>query len=794
MNAERTYIDPAPLLADNNVRHQYPIHKGHWIKHPDQNRDDPSFVRFTLAFELEAEATIDLHVSADNRFELTCDGQYLGMGPDRSDIDHWSFHSYRLKLEAGKHELVADVHYLGLGWELRPCAQTCIEPGFIVSAENSPVDLDTNSAPWRVTKLAGVGTDRKNLRAYLVVGPNYIIDAEKYFNPGEAVEPVKVRHANSGSESGLITPGWKLYPTRLPEQTRYPVNGGKIRLLTDTADDAAYPKTETTDPGDWQTLVDGQSSVTIPADTRVNVLWDLDEYHTAYPELSTTGGKGARVALDWAESCYIHPFEPEEGKSPHEKGNRDEVAGKYFRGNGDAFLPDGVARTFRAYWWRAGRYVRIVVQTADEPLTIEKLHLLETRMPLENESKFVSSDADLPGIIDVAVRGIQMCSHETYMDCPYYEQMMYVGDTRLQMLTSYVMSAEDRLNQRAIEIFDWSRQEAGFVLERCPSQPKQLSCTFSMIWALILRDHAWWRDEPDFMRHRMKGLRCMLEEFKALPDTVAPLLPALPGWSFMDWMPGLSQTDRHAPEGTVSGITNLLFLNALCAATELEEAFGEPHLADYNRAWAKRLAAAIDERFWTDERGLFADDLGKTRFSEHAQCLALLSGMFPDREQRCFESLITADDLTQTTVYFSFYLLETLAKFGRGDLIQQKLDFWKQMVGMGFKTPVESPEPSRSDCHAWGSHPLFHMHASLAGIRPDAPGFAKVRITPQPGSLTEISSTIPHPKGTVSLSMKRGDESWQTKVTLPAGIEGTLEWQNQSHPLTGTTDLQLPVG
>jgi hypothetical protein len=42
--------------------------------------------------------------------------------------------------------------------------------------------------------------------------------------------------------------------------------------------------------------------------------------------------------------------------------------------------------------------------------------------------------------------------------------------------------------------------------------------------------------------------------------------------------------------------------------------------------------------------------------------------------------------------------------------------------------------------------------------------------------------------------MKRGDESWQTKVTLPAGIEGTLEWQNQSHPLTGTTDLQLPVG
>ena len=37
-----------------------------------------------------------------------------------------------------------------------------------------------------------------------------------------------------------------------------------------------------------------------------------------------------------------------------------------------------------------------------------------------------------------------MCAHETYMDCPYYEQMMYVGDTRLEVLTTYAISRDDR--------------------------------------------------------------------------------------------------------------------------------------------------------------------------------------------------------------------------------------------------------------------------------------------------------------------------------------------------------------
>ncbi|MDX1681610.1 MAG: alpha-L-rhamnosidase C-terminal domain-containing protein [Phycisphaeraceae bacterium] len=796
MKTQRITLPPAPLEADRNIRHHYPIQVGKWIRHPATTPREVSVCRYTLDFHLDAAATVTIHVSADNRFELRCDRGHVGMGPDRSHIDYWSFHSYQLELDAGDHQRTADVVYLGLSATFRPWAQMCLEPGFILVAEDSPVDLDTGSAPWRVTLLPGVGTWKPEMKTFNVVGPNYTIDAADFFNPPDAVEPEVVRRAGNNNQSGTILPGWKLHPSRLPEQVREPVAGGTIRLVTDIAPEEPFPDTGLAEPPvpaqAWQQLVNQQGNVTVPAHTRLVVLWDLDTYRTAYPELATADGAGARVNIDWAESCYDTPSDAED-RAIHEKGHRDQVAGKYFRGNGDLFLPDGEPRTMRSFWWRAGRYIRLTVETTDQPLTIRRLRLIECRFPLENESRFDSSDSTLEPIIEMAIRGIQMCAHETYMDCPYYEQLMYVGDTRLQVLTAFVMSEEDRLNQRALELFDWSRYENGFVHERFPSQPAQLSCTFAMIWVLMVRDYAWWRDEADFVKKRLKGVRCLLEEFRALPDDHAPLLPALPGWSFIDWVPGLSFVNNPGDEAGVSSITNLLFLNSLVSAAELEEAFGDDHYRDHYRAWAEKLAAAIDETFWDENRSLFADDPEKSTWSEHAQCLALLSGCFPEREQACFEALITADDLSRATVYFSFYLLETLTKFGRGDLLLEKLDLWRDMIDLGMKTPMETPEPTRSDCHAWGSHPLFHLHASIAGIRPAGPGFESVRITPQPGNLTKLASTVPHPAGTVSLEMKLDGDTWQTAATLPDGVDGELHWQGETHTLNETTELQLPA-
>ena len=298
-------------------------------------------------------------------------------------------------------------------------------------------------------------------------------------------------------------------------------------------------------------------------------------------------------------------------------------------------------------------------------------------------------------------------------------------------------------------------------------------------------DYAFWRNDPEFVRARVIGLRSMLEHFEPYVNGDG-LLENLPGWPFMDWVPQWKTGNAPDAVNGVSALNNLLYVYALQKSAAVEESLGEPLLAQRLRLKAARTAAAVRAKFWDESRGLMADNLAHTEFSEHGQCLALLSDTLTgDQAQRCFGQLLTAPDLKRTTIYFSFYLMETWQKFGRGDLILERLNFWKDLVKQGLKTPVEAPGDTRSDCHAWGSHPLFHLHASVAGIRPASPGFRTVRIAPEPGGLPGIQSRTPHPDGDITLDLTFKAGRCRGSVELPQPITGVLVWQGREQKLNG---------
>ena len=122
--------------------------------------------------------------------------------------------------------------------------------------------------------------------------------------------------------------------------------------------------------------------------------------------------------------------------------------------------------------------------------------------------------------------------------------------------------------------------------------------------------------------------------------------------------------------------------------------------------------------------------------------------------------------MARTTIYFSHYLFEALRELNEPDAIIRRMGDWDALLEDGLKTTIEMPEPTRSDCHAWGAHPLFHFHATLAGIRPAAPSFGAVEIKPQLGQLSWIESRIPHPNGTIFVTVRDGVET----VELPDGV------------------------
>ena len=248
----------------------------------------------------------------------------------------------------------------------------------------------------------------------------------------------------------------------------------------------------------------------------------------------------------------------------------------------------------------------------------------------------------------------------------------------------------------------------------------------------------------------------------------------------MDWVEGWPSdgTMINTEYGCkLNSFVNLMWLLDMQSAAKVERAFGNDHLAAYWEGKAAKLTDAIIAKFWDEKRSLIADTVEKKSFCEHCQAMAIIAGLLPaDKEAEMFRHLVEDKDLCRTTVYFNYYLFEAYFKMGRSDLFQKRLDLWRTYVAKGLTTTQEAPDSgkngqqeSRSDCHAWGGHPIWFMQTGLAGIRSAAPFFEQVLVAPCPGTLKELTAKHPHPQGFVEVSLKfdNGEVSGTVKTPVP---------------------------
>jgi alpha-L-rhamnosidase len=767
-----------------------------WIT-PRQPQSLPEVTAYRLRFDLPQAAAIRVHVSADERYMLFLDGQRVGRGPERGSDRAWFYETYDLDLATGPHTLVALVWRLG---EIGPLAQVSLAGGFLLEAEGPHGELvSTKSALWETKPVNGIEFIMPSgmRRMAWFVEPIQTTDGTAYpwgieLGQGEGWEPATARREDAAFSFG-IQPVHVLRPALLPAQMSAPRRAGRVRYVSGAAwsdpqsvvvvADASLPA----EADAWQSLLDESEPLVIPPHAHRQIVIDLEQYVCAYPQVRLSGGSGSRLTIGWAEALYLDG-------SGRTKGQRDEVEGRTFIATcRDVILADGgTQRQFEPLWWRAGRYVELLIETGDQPLTLERFSLLETRYPLEMESRFSSSDPRLDAVVPVALRGLQMCAHETYMDCPYYEQMMYVGDSRLEALTTYAITVDDRLPHKSTLLFGLSRLPDGLTQARYPSRDVQVIPPFSLWWIGMVHDYALWRGDRAFIARLLPGVRAVLDGFLA-HVTPENILQSARGWNFADW---ISDWPLGVPPDGFNGFSGLLnwhLIYTLGLATRLEEWVGEPLLAQRWQHWRETLATAAKTAFWDETRGLYADDLAHTRFSEHSQCLALLSETV-DGEQstRVAHNLLHDPSLTRTTIYFSHYLFETYRLLAQPEAFFGRLALWFDLPSQGFKTTPEQPEPSRSDCHGWGAHPLYHFFATLLGIRPTTFGFDQVEIAPMPGHLTSLSGEMVHPRGLIVVDTHFANDRVHGNITLPAGLHGRFCYAGKTvdlHPGLQSIDL-----
>lgn len=682
---------------------------GGWIGPSADPRQDVGVFVFRRRLNLESvRKSVQVRVSADARYRLYVGTTLIGLGPARGDLDHWAAETYDLApyLRPGPNLIWALVWNFG---HAAPMAQMGMQTGFLLLCD-ALRNLGTHET-WEVAPVPGWNFGRMTASPvpfYLEVGPGEEVDggrvpapellgsAELDWHPARFILPYRPK-------GDTFESGWSIEPSPLPPMRYEPRREAPV---------ARHGHQDDPNPS----APDGDPAPTGPLN---DLLLDYRELLCAYPRLELSGTPGSVVTITYEEGLW----EPEPqvgvyGPQPT-KGHRDVVQGKNLLGIQDRVILGEGPVTFEPLWWRTYRYLHL----SGEGFRLHRAEALETGYPYDVGASFQADAPETQPIWDVAVRTARRCAGETYFDCPYYEQLQYVGDTRIQALIHYYLSDDRRLPRRAVEQFAWSIGPDGLTKSRYPSHHDQRIPPFSLWWITMLWDAVLYDGTlpPDVSRSLV---RRVLEGYRRLlrsPEGARY-------WAFCDWVPGWSA--GQPPGGMESAVLQRQLQLAELAADRVCRFLGEdapsPDLP---------VPATPDD-------------------TEHAEALRrlLLRELGRETGDPWPTAHLAAHEAPPTTLYFSYY--RHLAQRGHDYFAQ--LGPWREMIEDGLTTFAETQEPTRSDCPAWSAHPILGFFQIVAGIESAAPRWEVARIEPNPGSLRRFQACVPHPRGPLEVTYEAG--------------------------------------
>jgi alpha-L-rhamnosidase len=776
----------------------------HGAAEPDKATPSHYQVRyFRRTFELppDAGASLKVDLSADSRYLFFCNGSFVGRGPAKGDVTHHFYDSYDLtaQLRPGRNVLAALVLDMSrvahrpalLG---APCSVMTYTGGFVLEGEvhnalgDLVVDLQTD-ATWKVAvdrghRFQNEGTTFEGYHGYFEhrisalippewTGPDFddrpwtpahlLFKAERYENRRDPSSP------------------YGLMPRMIPMMEE-----GSAQQFPDAFLQGGAPVTE-----GWRALLDQGKPVTVAPHKTITLVLDAGTLTTAFPQIAIEGGAGAKLRLTYAEALRLPWGTPgavlfgrQQSLVNLASHFADESSGWTFDRRGkvtgwsDVWEPSGGDEVFEPLHWRAFRYIGLEITTGNAALRVKSIAQRFTAYPYRIAATFKSSDRALDRIWEMGLHTMRLCSHETFEDCPHYEQMQYAGDTMITSKLAMFTTADGRLSRQALFQFDWSRLPDGLTQSRYPSRLLQVIPAWSIHWITSIKDYLYCTGDRATVRQLLPGMRAVLDWYRRHGD--AEGLPAkLPYWNITDWCPWWP---RGVVPGADDGATTIItaqYINALDEVFDMSRHLGLETEAMALRAEASDLRRAAHARFWSEEQGLYFDRAGGPELSQYGNAWAILAGLAGPREREIMLRRFPHDPKLAPGSFFWWHAgFAALARCGRTDDMPKHLGPWHESVGYGLSTFVEENSYWRSLCHAWSAHPVLEFQQRILGVTPTEPGFARIHIAPNRCGLTHAAGTVCTPLGLVGVNWTLEHDRFHLVITKPEGIHATITAPN----------------
>ncbi|KAJ5368297.1 uncharacterized protein N7496_008057 [Penicillium cataractarum] len=711
-----------------------------------------------------------LHFSADTRYKLFVNGVRVAVGPTRSSPLIWYYDSLDIApyLKPGENEIrFAVLRYFASSRGAMAFERTAL-PGLTivghVEAGAETIDLGSCQG-WRAFPDESV-----QFPTGLV--DDVFLHISERIAPTDPVPEITPVPYGIRTLNGDIAP-WALHPRPIPTPESTPAIVNTIRSCQSSFS-----------ADDWTAFHLGGHPLVLPQGSSHILEIQADCHSTAFIRWTfKAASKPSEIKL---KVTYSEGYELEPRSYPffRSKADRLDAEGGHIIGPYDevALKVSDKETSYEPFWFRTFRVMRLEITVGEEPIELKSFEATQVNYPMAVKASWKEAgDVHSEDIWDVSIRTMRNCMFDGYSDCPFYEQLQYSGDTRSVGLFHYLLSGDDRLMRQAITNFAASVTPCGLTQSRFPSHAPQIIAGFSLYWVLQICDHFMFFGDKSFARSFVPRIDGVFEFFDSHIDDLG-LVSGLPEeiWQYVDWVTTWGATDEHPDKGVpTSGrksnrhaYFSMLYAYVLRKGAELIRHVGRPGNAEEYENRASRLLEAIrkncyDGEFFTDSTVDVADDLS---YSQHCQVFAVLSGAAtPDQHERILTESFTNPRFSKCSYMMRFYAFRALAEAG-GQIYDKFWTSmwapWRQMLANNLSTWEEDDVRQRSDCHAWGSVPIYEYCTELAGISPVAPGSSKIRFKPRLQLSESIEANICLGRENIAHVSWRQGNSNETHVEL----------------------------
>lgn len=257
----------------------------------------------------------------------------------------------------------------------------------------------------------------------------------------------------------------------------------------------------------------------------------------------------------------------------------------------------------------------------------------------------------------------------------------------------------------------------------------------------------------------------------------------------VDWPPAQKDTGWKlaGPDGERDGydmveintVVNAFYYRNLVLMADIALMLGKTEDSNLYLKLSEKVRNSYNEKLLNRAKGIYIDGENSTHSSLHANMMALAFDIVPDEYRSSVIDFIKSRGMA-CSVYGSQYLLEGLYRSGESDYAYSLLTTntdrgWWNMIRSGSTITMEAWDmkykPNSDWNHAWGAAPANIIPGYMWGITPQVPGFKRVEIKPQLGSLKYSKISVPTIRGTIEAEFRDKGKSKQYFITIPGNME-----------------------